>query len=808
MDVQPSPNRVYDFPMAEPEPHPAYDFFAAELIPGLAEALILHLETKPVLEQLYDAKEAELDLIFGNDTDDEDDNGEDDSNEDGWEVDDEWLMAPVTTPLMHVVPPPSTFEVGGPSTAAPGLPFPVGRPFPKVVSSVAVHHEEIGGLHVRTENLEHAHEVLVEVLASQQEQVMTMTPRKFAINILGVSVWSWPSLIPTTIPDTTPTVTPPTTHIDTTLTPTEIPIVSPIIQPFPDHTPTSPDYSPTSDREYDPSEDPSLDHITPLPSISPFLSWTDDSSDSDTHESPPSQDPYETVILPTPPGLPRRQAVLVLPGQPIPIDSSSSDFSSRHSSLGYAISDSSDDSSTATSARLSRKRCRSLLVPVSSPMRRALSLVHADLSPPPKRIRDSDSVTDLEVSLGESSESFIPRETSLRDDVVVKGSDEPYSEPDIDLEIQAEINECIAYADALRAKGIDARVVVKTSARGMEEVRVDRVTHLMVSNVIHEPTQEGAVEVTYETLGDLGHRIVVTGQQSADLLERISELERVNTKLRGMMDVARGLLGLRHVTMPNTRSGATMTREVINERKRKWRKRKRRSDENNNGNDNENGGGNGYNFGRFKLVARECTYQDFLKCQPLNFNGTEGVVGLTRWFEKMETVFHISNCPQKYQVKYATCILLNSALTWWNSYKRAIGIEAAYAMKWTELMKLMTEVYCPRNEIQKMEAELWKLTVKGNDLTTYIRRFQELVLLCTRMVLDEEDKVEIFIEGLPDNIQGNVIAAEPTRLQDAIRIANNLIDHKLKGYARSAEHKRRFDNNQRDNRRQQPAFKR
>ncbi|GKD46199.1 hypothetical protein Tco_1270844 [Tanacetum coccineum] len=72
------------------------------------------------------------------------------------------------------------------------------------------------------------------------------------------------------------------------------------------------------------------------------------------------------------------------------------------------------------------------------------------------------------------------------------------------------------------------------------------------------------------------------------------------------------------------------------------------------------------------------------------FNKTEGVVGLTRWFEKMETVFHISNCSEKYQVKYALCTLLNSALTWWNSYKRTIGIEAAYAMSWAELMKLMT----------------------------------------------------------------------------------------------------------------------
>ncbi|GKE59173.1 hypothetical protein Tco_1498358, partial [Tanacetum coccineum] len=75
-----------------------------------------------------------------------------------------------------------------------------------------------------------------------------------------------------------------------------------------------------------------------------------------------------------------------------------------------------------------------------------------------------------------------------------------------------------------------------------------------------------------------------------------------------------------------------------------------------NGNPNENGRGD-------RLVARECTYQDFMKCQPLNFKGTEEVVGLIRWFEKMETVFHISKCPEKYQVKYATCTLLNSALT-------------------------------------------------------------------------------------------------------------------------------------------------
>ncbi|GKD87424.1 putative reverse transcriptase domain-containing protein [Tanacetum coccineum] len=190
-------------------------------------------------------------------------------------------------------------------------------------------------------------------------------------------------------------------------------------------------------------------------------------------------------------------------------------------------------------------------------------------------------------------------------------------------------------------------------------------------------------------------------------------------------------------------------------------------EENGNGNPNENGRGD-------ILVARVYTYQDFMKCQPLNFKGTKGVVGLTRWFEKMETVFHISNCPEVYQVKYATCTLLDSALTWWNSHKRTIGVDVAFAMTWRDLMKLMTEVYCPRNEIQKMETELWNLTVKNNDLAAYTQRFQELTLLCTRMVPGEEDRIE------------------------------SLKDQKLKGYAiRSAENKRKFESNQRD-----PQFKR
>ncbi|GJU92579.1 hypothetical protein Tco_1317335 [Tanacetum coccineum] len=85
---------------------------------------------------------------------------------------------------------------------------------------------------------------------------------------------------------------------------------------------------------------------------------------------------------------------------------------------------------------------------------------------------------------------------------------------------------------------------------------------------------------------------------------------------------------------------------------------------------------------------------------------------------------------------------LISALTWWNSHKRTIGADAAFSMSWRELMKPMAEI-------------------------------QELYMLCTKMVLEKEDRVEKFIGCLSDNIQGNVIAAEPTRLQDlTVLIAN------------------------------------
>nr|GEZ16447.1 hypothetical protein [Tanacetum cinerariifolium] len=99
-------------------------------------------------------------------------------------------------------------------------------------------------------------------------------------------------------------------------------------------------------------------------------------------------------------------------------------------------------------------------------------------------------------------------------------------------------------------------------------------------------------------------------------------------------------------------------------------------------------------------VARECTYSDFLKCQPLNFKGTEGVVGLSQWFEKMKSLYSISNCTVACQVKFATCTLQGNALTWWNSHVKTTTPEAAHAMPWRILKKMMTDKYCPRAKLR------------------------------------------------------------------------------------------------------------
>ncbi|GJV74140.1 putative reverse transcriptase domain-containing protein [Tanacetum coccineum] len=141
----------------------------------------------------------------------------------------------------------------------------------------------------------------------------------------------------------------------------------------------------------------------------------------------------------------------------------SSDSSSRHSSSDHS---SADLPSTYAGPSSKRRRSPMTSVPALSPVSGALSPIRADLIPSPKRVKDSGYLADVEVD---------PRETSLRDDAIVRVSDEPHLGQDSDPEIQAEIDECCAYADALRDRGIDARVVVEAIDRDETEIDYDEV---------------------------------------------------------------------------------------------------------------------------------------------------------------------------------------------------------------------------------------------------------------------------------------------------------------------------------------------
>ncbi|GJU36895.1 putative reverse transcriptase domain-containing protein [Tanacetum coccineum] len=136
-----------------------------------------------------------------------------------------------------------------------------------------------------------------------------------------------------------------------------------------------------------------------------------------------------------------------------------------------------------------------------------------------------------------------------------------------------------------------------------------------------------------------------------------------------------------------------------------------------------------------------CTYMTFMKCNPHTFKGTEGAVGLCQWFEKLESVFRISDCREKDKVKFATATLQGRALTWWNGRTASIGIDAA----------------------------------NGTDIDGYTNRFHELALLCPRMVEPEQVKVEQYIRGLSKNIRGDVTSSQPATIDHAVRMAYQLM---------------------------------
>nr|GFB82970.1 reverse transcriptase domain-containing protein [Tanacetum cinerariifolium] len=151
------------------------------------------------------------------------------------------------------------------------------------------------------------------------------------------------------------------------------------------------------------------------------------------------------------------------------------------------------------------------------------------------------------------------------------------------------------------------------------------------------------------------------------------------------------------------------------------------------------------------LVVKRGKYKEFINCQPFYFNGTEGAVRLIRRFEQTKSVFSRSNCAEENRVTFAT--------------------------------------------VKKMEDEFYNLAVKGDDLKTYVRRFQELAILCQNMLPNTKKIMEAFIRGLPQSIEGNITASKPQTLEEASNISHRLMDPILKHkfVQETNDHKRKFD---------------
>ncbi|GKB27370.1 putative reverse transcriptase domain-containing protein [Tanacetum coccineum] len=301
--------------------------------------------------------------------------------------------------------------------------------------------------------------------------------------------------------------------------------------------------------------------------------------------------------------------------------------------------------SSSHSAGPSRKRCRSPVdsLPSSTPVMGSLAPTRTDLLPPRKRFRDSYS-----------SEANIEEDTEI----------DPI-EDEVDMELG--IGDRDDVRDHVKIDPRDVRddtegYEVDTSAGDMVEVGIDPMSAPIVEEEIVEPAGEDSSD----------------SSGTKDDIVRIVRIETAQRRLEADQLIARG----HRVSMIERIDSLRLENLKNNDYHSLC--------DGDNGNRN-GGNGNGRNENPYenirgdRPVARECTYQDFMKCQPLSFKGTEGV--------------------------------------------RTIGTEAAFSMSWRELMKLMTEVYCPRNKIQKMETELWNLTVKNNDLTAYTQRFQELTMI-------------------------------------------------------------------------------
>lgn len=192
---------------------------------------------------------------------------------------------------------------------------------------------------------------------------------------------------------------------------------------------------------------------------------------------------------------------------------------------------------------------------------------------------------------------------------------------------------------------------------------------------------------------------------------------------------------------------------------------------NNNNNDNNNNNGGAQNV---------CTFKYFKTCGPKPYTGTEGATALLQWFESIEKTFLHSKCPDNLRVEYASSMLDNRALTWWNGEQKTRGVEAAMALPWETFKTLMTKEFCPRNEMRLIREEFRDLEQDSGESRAYSDRFYELSLLCPDMVTPLEEGIIKFIQGLPPQIKDAVFGRNPATMEEAVRFSAFLTDNHVK----------------------------
>ncbi|GKD29473.1 reverse transcriptase domain-containing protein, partial [Tanacetum coccineum] len=181
-----------------------------------------------------------------------------------------------------------------------------------------------------------------------------------------------------------------------------------------------------------------------------------------------------------------------------------------------------------------------------------------------------------------------------------------------------------------------------------------------------------------------------------------------------------------------------------------------------------------------KNDRRGCTYKEFLACNLKEYDGKGGVVVYTHWIKKIESVQDMSSCGDNQKVKYTAGSFVGKALTWSNSRIRTLGREVAVSMSWDNFKVLMREEFCPSNEMQKLETELWNHAMVGAGHAAYTDRFHELARLVPHLVTPENRRIERYVYGLAPQIRGMVAAIEPSTIRKAVQNVGTLTDEALR----------------------------